>query len=201
MLYIYTTATFSSCKLTPYEVSCELEIVEQTCIHIAVTANLLHCVLSYWAQMNRYAAPWGYRIICVFSVLFVINKCVFATEVTSEIKLKRQETVVPGLSFIEIESRVRRGLKVEDFEYRRLDREKKRIAAEIASFLFEKATLYRSGMFETDAGDHRKPSTHYTRGRHMLSLESYPEIPSTQGNGQCAKEMDNWMSTCIFDDY
>ena len=197
MLYIYTTATFSSCKLTPYEVSCELEIVEQTCIHIAVTANLLHCVLSYWAQMNRYAAPWGYRIICVFSVLFVINKCIFATPVTSEVKLKRQETVDPGLSFIEIESRVRRGLKVEDFEYQRLNREKKRIASEIASFLFEGATFYKNGMFETDSGDHRKLPVRYTRGRHMLSLDSYPEIHQT---GHCGNQLNYWMSTCIFED-
>ena len=134
--------------------------------------------------------------------MLVVNNCVFATEVVSAVKLKRQETKAPGLSFIEIESRVRHGLHVEDAEYQRLNREKKRIAAELSSFLFEKATYYRrGGGFETEGEGHRKLPVRYTRGRRMLSSESYPEIPMVQGNGQCSKEMDNWMSTCIFDDY
>ena len=63
------------------------------------------------------------------------------------------------------------------------------MAIEIANYLFK--------------SDHNvnNNNNNIRKGRRRQVLSSYPETPQVEGQGKCAKKMDDWMSVCIFDDY
>lgn len=105
-----------------------------------------------------------------------------------------QLSVEAPISFMEIQSRVSNGLNVEDGDLARLGNEKRRMAIEIANYLF------KSDHNVNNNNNLRKGSKKPSERRRQV-LSSYPETPQVEGQGKCAKKMDDWMSVCIFDDY